>query len=502
MLVTTDVSTNTAILHIVTVRLTSSAAIVLKNACAESLEKSQTVLLIDLSGVKNIAKSGLAALIECYSENFAQLKIGFFGAHPKIQATFDKFGLTRSLPIFDNQEQAMEALSVRQLPLRGTRALILCAGMGTRMAPLSFSTPKPMLDFLGQPLLERLIGHLESFGIQDILLNPGHLGDQIVQNIQNTASRNIFFANEGSPTSNENTTAWTGAPLGSASTLFRFQRDHCAFNDDFVVLCGDALTNIDLPDMLRHHRTTGAEVTIAVRTVSREETCKYGIIEADKTGRIISFQEKPDAKDARSTLASTGIYIFNPRALRYQMEHSEADIARDLLPIILKHNSHIQTYSGNFSWIDIGCCQDYVSALRHALKGEIPNLPIDAVELRQGVWLAKGASVSRRANISGPCFIGENTRVEAGASLKGSCVIGKNCRLERHSLVRNSVIYDGTLVKSGAWVDQTIAGPDWSAKLTLTDNMFGNFAPTDGVVSNYLAVQASLSTWSLLTKVG
>ena len=426
----------------------------------------RTGILLDLSQMQRLNMSGLAALVELAARH-PKTDLGFCGLPQKHLEFLRKSGLDRGLMIFETVEDACTDPRFKPHVLTKTRAVLLCAGKGSRVAPLTNILPKPMLDVAGKPAMHRIIDHIGSFGLRDVLLNPGHLGPQIVSYFRNTPMNgtNISFMNEGH-WANEK---WQSNPIGSASTLKRMQDTTAAFGSDVVVLCGDALIDIDLAQMMREHRASGAAVTIAAMPVSQEDVHKYGIIETTADRSVTRFVEKPAPGVTQSRLANTGIYIFKPDVFSLLSNEEGLDIACDLLPTIMETESKIHVFDAPFSWVDIGCGRDFVQAVTRCLKGELPFASPEGEEIRPGVWAMPGASVSRRAQINGPCHIGAYARVEAGAKLDGLCVVGAGAVVQAGALLVDSVVMGGTCVRSGVWADKMILHSDWAIDHTHAD---------------------------------
>lgn len=495
MLLRVDYVNETAILRLGASRLGANFSRPLQRCFSGLRSEGCVAALVDLSGVKVLTAAGLAALYEAYGTYCEVMQIGFFGASAKVLKVIERHGLAGVLPQFADMGRAMAEPQFRRRQLAGTKAVVLCAGEGRRMRPLSTATPKPMLDLLGVPVVERLLDHLGSFGVRDFYLNPGYLGDQLHRHFRSCAARSIFFANEGGYAEG----CWDGAPIGSASTLARLQRRHSAFDGDFFVLCGDALIDLDMAGLMRAHKDSGAEVTIAAAKVPRQDIPKYGILDVNPQGRVISFQEKPAVEEARSCLASTGIYVFSPAALHRLQDEEGLDIAIDLLPRILARGGRIQAHSPEFIWADIGNPADYFAALQRGLSGTLPGVMPAGEEAAPGVWLAPGAEVSPRARILGPCYAGPGARILAGAELQGICVIGADCVVEGKTLLRDSVLMPGTQVSSGVWLEAQIAAPDWS--LSYGQPVFGvpKAPPVTGLVP---ASAAATGSWGRIFQAG
>lgn len=435
-------------------------------------------ILLDHGKVSRVSMAGLGALIELVARH-PQIDFGCCALPGTMQAALKKSGLDRGLHLYDSVEAACEDPRFRVRSLRGVRAVLLCAGKGSRVAPLTEVVPKPMLDVAGRPALQHIMDHLGRFGVREVILNPGHLGPQIIDHIRANPDpdRGVFFAKEGRGGARN----WQSDPIGSASTLRRLHRDHAAFSEDVIVLCGDALIDLDMTQMMRAHRRCGADVTIAALPVPAEEVHKYGMIETGPEGVVHRFVEKPGPGVTDSRLANTGIYIFRPEVFDLLPDTTGLDIACDLLPAVMRAGGTVQVHAAPFSWIDIGCGRDYARAVQLALSGAVPGLVPTGREIRPGVWAAEGAEVSSRARITGPCHIGAGARVAAGATLEGVCSIGAGAVIEARSLLRDSIVMPQTRVGPGAWAEGMILHGDWAVAHARADGTAQSRLPLDGV---------------------
>lgn len=433
--------------------------------------------LVDLSRATRLEHSGLAVLL---TASQGSVPVGFFGLSEPLSAKVSRMGFDNVLTVFANRQAAMSSDWARKYRLAGRRAVILSAGKGTRCAPLTRDVPKPMLDILGKPVIERLVDHLSGFGIRDYLLNPGHLGPVINTHFGDghRFGVHVAYLNEG----RTGPDGWEAAPLGSASSLARLAHGHSAFERDTFVLCGDALTDLDMAAMMDHHLASGAMATIAAQHVAPELVSKYGIIVADESGRVASFQEKPERNAARSRLANTGIYIFSPDALCLLPDVPNLDIAKDLLPAILRIGGGISVFAPKFQWTDIGCARDYFGALVAAI-GDPKMRGHDAQEIAPNLFAAPGAQVAARAQISGPVWVESGARIAPGAKIDGPAFIGAGAVVEPRSLLRNSALMPGTHMARGAAVVDTIAAGNWAVCHPLADGSRVASPPLDLVSS-------------------
>ena len=198
--------------------------------------------------------------------------------------------------------------------------------------------------------------------IPKIVLNVSHLANEI-ENYFRDGQRfgvQIAYSFEGRITDGE----LIGEAIGSAGGMRRIQDFQPFFDDTFVVLCGDALIDLDLTAAVKWHQEKGAIATIVTKSVPREEVSSYGVVVTDDSGRIQAFQEKPKVEEALSTTINTGIYIFEPEVLDYIPSGQIYDIGGDLFPQLVAKGAPFYAIPMDFEWIDIGKVPDYWSAIR------------------------------------------------------------------------------------------------------------------------------------------
>lgn len=185
------------------------------------------------------------------------------------------------------------------------KAMILAAGKGTRVRPITYTIPKPMIPILEKPVMEFLLELLRQHGFTEVMVNVSHLAEEIERYFRDGQrfGVQIAYSFEGRIVDGN----LIGEALGSAGGMRRIQ-DFCPFFDEtFVVLCGDALIDLDLTAAIKWHREKGAIATIVTKTVPQDEVSSYGVVVTDSEGRIQTFQEKPSIEEARSNTINTGI---------------------------------------------------------------------------------------------------------------------------------------------------------------------------------------------------
>ncbi|MEE9389091.1 MAG: sugar phosphate nucleotidyltransferase [Paracoccaceae bacterium] len=429
-------------------------------------KQGKRAFILDCGRISCTNFSGLTSLVEIATRTFG-MPVAFCNLPDNLKSKLGTVGLEHIVKAYENVDDVLTDTKFRAFQLRNLRTIVLCAGQGSRVKPITNIVPKPMLDVVGKPVLVHILDHLESFGIRDIFLNPGHLGPQIHNYFSQhpRAAQSVFYLNEGRLLNNN----WHADPIGSASTVKKLQTDHNSFCSDFLVICGDALIDIDIAQMLAQHVRNDADVTIAALNVSQNEISKYGIIDVDPSGRILNFQEKPIPGSTQSTLANTGIYIFNPRVLGLIPDTEGLDIATDLLSKILSSGGKMQVFSDKFSWTDIGCGKDYFGAIQRVLNGDIPNTLPAGAQRTPGQWIDETAKVSRRAKISGPVYVGPYVTIAPGVTINGPVSIGAGAVVDRGAFLRQSLIMPETHVKKGAVIDGQITHAEWSVSIQHAD---------------------------------
>ncbi len=336
--------------------------------------------------------------------------------------------------------------------------MILAAGQGTRVRPLSKSLPKPMIPILGKPVMEYLIEHLASFDIREIMVNVSHHHERI-ENYFGNGHRwgvEIGYSYEGVRDHGD----IIPRPLGSAGGMRKIQDFSGFFDTSTLVICGDAIVDLDLRAALDEHRKNNALASVIALDVSPSQVSSYGIVVADEKNRIQCFQEKPRPENARSTLASTGIYIFEPAVLDMVPVGKAFDIGSQLFPLLVEKGMPFFVQQHDFNWIDIGNIADYWAVLQRVLRGEIAMMEMPGKEVRPGVWLGLNTSIAwDDVDIVGPVYIGSGVRIDAGASIVGPAWIGHGCHLRHCSRVERSILFEYTRIAENQCFSDKVMSP-------------------------------------------
>ncbi len=338
------------------------------------------------------------------------------------------------------------------------KAMILAAGKGTRLRPLTHTIPKPMIPILQKPVMEFLLELLRQHGFDQIMVNVSHLAEEIESYFRDGQRFGVQIAYSFEGRIVDGTLV--GEALGSAGGMRKIHDFSPFFDDTFVVLCGDALIDLDLSAAVKWHKSKGSIATIIMKSVPKEEVSSYGVVVTDEDGRVKAFQEKPKVEDALSTNINTGIYIFEPEVLNHIPSGVEYDIGSQLFPKLVEMGAPFYAIPMDFEWVDIGKVPDYGRAIRSVLLGEVKNVHIPGHEVAPGIYTGLNVAVNwDKVDITGPVYIGGMTRIEDGAKIVGPSMIGPNCWVCSGATVENSVIFDWSRLGPGvSLVDKVVFG--------------------------------------------
>jgi mannose-1-phosphate guanylyltransferase len=299
------------------------------------------------------------------------------------------------------------------------KAMVLAAGLGTRLRPITYELPKPMVPVLDRPVMAHILGLLERQGFDEVIANLHHFPDTV----------RGYFGDRVEYRYEEELLGTAGGVRNVADF----------FGDDpVVVISGDALTDVDLTALVERHRQAGGIGTLTVKHV--EETQEYGVVIHDSDGRIQGFQEKPDPAEALSHLGNCGIYCFSPEIFDYFPEEPFADWATDVFPALLENDVPFHVHETREYWNDVG----------------------SLAELRQGTWDALegrlGIEVTGEPEGDPPVWVGQGVDIGADVRLMGPVAIGDGCRIGDGAALRDTIVFPGTEVAPGTIAIGAILG--------------------------------------------
>lgn len=329
------------------------------------------------------------------------------------------------------------------------KAIILAAGRGTRLQPLTCDLPKPMIPLLGKPVMEYIVEHLARQGVREIMVNTSHLAYRIEQYFGDGRrfGVHIGYSFEGHLEDGR----LVAEPVGSAGALRKIQDLGGFIDGTTAVLCGDAVVNVDLQAAAARHRAQGALATVITKQVPLGDVGSYGVVLARADGRVDSFQEKPAPGEALSRMASTGIYLLEPGVLAHIPAGRTCDIGSELFPALVNQGLPFFNQCLDFEWLDIGRVSDYWRIVQYLMQGGVAHIGLPGTPVRPGVHAGLNTSVAWDSlRVEGPVYIGSGSRVEPGCTFKGPVWIGSGCHIQAGAHIERSVVFDYAHVGANA----------------------------------------------------
>jgi mannose-1-phosphate guanylyltransferase len=322
------------------------------------------------------------------------------------------------------------------------KAVVLVGGEGTRLRPLTLSTPKQMLPIVGVPMLERVLSHLASHGVDEAILSLGYLPGAFKEAYPdgNAAGVRLTYAVEPEP-------------LDTAGAV-RFAALYGGVDATFVVVNGDVLTDLDLGSLVAFHRRSGAEGTIALHPVP--DPSAFGVVPTDADGRVTAFVEKPPRDEAPTNEINAGTYVFEASVLDRIAPAGRVSIERETFPAMVR-SGVLFARSDDGYWLDTGTPADFLQANRDLMSGQRPGVPIPGVDHHgDRVFLDGESTIS--GDVVGPSVIFAGCTIGAGARVERS-VLGACSVIEAGAVVIDSVLMEGSHVAADARVAGSVLGP-------------------------------------------
>lgn len=307
------------------------------------------------------------------------------------------------------------------------KAMIMAAGMGSRLEPITLMLPKPLIPVMNKPLMDIILSQLASIGVKDVISNTYYLSHKIIDRYsKNNMGINFNYIKE---------TELSGTAGGMKKCQFFFDE-----GEDFIVMSGDVLTTVDLKKGIELHKKSGAIATIGIKQVEHEKVSQFGVVVTDEKGYIEEFQEKPSVEEAKSNCINTGIYIFNYKIFDYIPENTFYDFAKNVFPKLLQERQ-INTFEVTEYWNDIGTIEQYKQSIQDVFNG-ICN--IEHAKIKE-------------TNLGS--YICGNTKVPSTVRFVGNSVVGDECKLGEYIMLDNCIVFDGAKIQTGTELSNCIVLP-------------------------------------------
>ncbi|MFY9862632.1 MAG: mannose-1-phosphate guanyltransferase [Trebonia sp.] len=322
------------------------------------------------------------------------------------------------------------------------KAVVMAGGEGTRLRPMTANQPKPLLPVVNRPIMEHVLHLLKRHGFEETVVTVQFLAAMV---------RNYF--GDGEDVGMSLRYATEEMPLGTAGSVKNAEDE--LKNGTFLVISGDALTDMDLSEMVRFHRENGALVTVGLTRVP--DPLEFGIVIADEDGRIQRFLEKPTWGQVFSDTVNTGVYIMEPEVLAEVSAKESVDWSHDVFPKLLARGAPIFGYISDKYWEDVGTLESYMKAQADVLSKKV-EVDIAGFEVSPGMWIAEGADVDPDAVLKGPLVIGDYAKIEAGATIREYSVIGANVVVKEGAFIHRAVVHNNVFVGQGTTLRGCVVG--------------------------------------------
>lgn len=337
------------------------------------------------------------------------------------------------------------------------KAMILAAGVGSRLDPLTRNIPKPMVPIINKPVMEHIIELLARNGFTNIMVNLYYYSDQIQD-----------YFGDGSKWGVKIQYSLEDRLWGDAGSVKRCEE---FFDTTFLVIGGDDLADIDLKRLVKQHNEHKALCTIALSLV--DDPAEYGIVLLNERGKITRFVEKPRGEIIFSNMANTGVYVFEPEIFEFIPKGMTYGFGNNVFPLLLEQKKRFYGYLTSSYWRDVGNLKQYQETHRDALQGKV-TIKFPIPQVKKFVWMGENVQIAESAEIGYPVVIGNNCRVEKNAKVLENSVLGDNCVVEEDAIVQDSILWEGARVMRQTILERCVVGTGCQVK--------SNAAVFDGVI--------------------
>lgn len=308
-----------------------------------------------------------------------------------------------------------------------TKAMVMSAGVGSRLEPLTKIVPKPLVPIANKPVMDILFEKLYAVGIKDVICNTYYLADKIIERYtNNNIGINFNYIQEKT----------LSGTAGGVKKCQHFFKD----GETFLVLSADGLTNADIEKGITIHKKSNAIATIGIKQIDKSQVPHFGVVVTDKEGFITEFQEKPSIEEAKSNFINTGIYIFDYKIFEYIPENTFYDFAKNVFPKLLAEHA-INTFEVTEYWSDIGTLEQYKQSTLDLFNGKCEFKHSKIISCSHGSYISE-------SNIDDTVeFIGNST-------------IGKNTIIGKNTVIENCIIWDNVRIGSNLHISDSIIASD------------------------------------------
>lgn len=358
------------------------------------------------------------------------------------------------------------------------KAVVMAGGEASRLRPLTSRLPKPLAPIANKPVMHHIIDLLRRHGIGEVVATLHYLADEV----------EAYFG-DGEELGIRMHYVVEDTPLGTAGAV-RLASEVIG-KETFVIISGDALTDLDLTTVVEHHRSRGNCATIVLQRVANP--LEFGVVVTDEDGKIRRFLEKPSWGEVFSDTINTGIYVLEPEVFDYMEPGKVYDFSKDIFPRLLRDGKQLGGFVTTDYWTDIGTLEQYQQANFDALQGRV-RLELPGTERAPGIWAGEGTRIAPDARIAGPAILGKNCSVESGAVIEPFTVIGDSGIVAKNAVVERVVAWKDVYIGESA----KLSGCTIADQAIIKDHVTiaeGSVIGSACVIGSGALVRANLKLW-------
>jgi len=329
------------------------------------------------------------------------------------------------------------------------QAVVMAGGEGSRLRPLTLNRPKPMVPIANRPVMGHIIELLKRHHINDITATLQYRADDIQNYFGDGANWDVALHYSVEP-----------RPLGTAGSV-KFAERFLSREEPFVIISGDALTDLNISEIVAFHKRVGAAVTITLYRVPNP--LEYGVINVDADGRINRFLEKPSWGEVISDTVNTGIYVISPEILDLIEPGEQFDFSKDLFPLLMKQGAPLYGYVADGYWCDVGNIAEYFRATGDLLSRRV-NVGEFGRDIGNEIYVEEDVEIAGDAKLFGPIFLGRGTRIKSGVAIQGPTVIRPFCIVDNRAHIDRSIIWRNVYIGEDVELRGAIIGKKCSLK--------------------------------------
>lgn len=329
------------------------------------------------------------------------------------------------------------------------KAIVMAGGEGSRLRPLTINRPKPMVPIVNRPVMGHIIELLKRHNINEIVATLQYRADDLQNYFGDGSNVGVAINYTVEP-----------RPLGTAGSV-KFAEKFLSRDEPFLIISGDALTDLNLSEIVDFHKRVGALITITLYRVP--DPSEYGVIIVDGQGRIERFLEKPSPGQVISDTVNTGIYVISPEVLDEIESGEPFDFSKDLFPRLLTRGAPLYGFIANGYWCDVGNIAEYFRATSDLLSGKV-NLGALGNPIGGNIYTEDDVEIAPDAQLFGPIFLGRGVRVKGGVVIHGPTVIRPFTIVDNRTHIDRSIIWRNAYIGEGVELRGAIIGRKCSLK--------------------------------------